>query len=388
MRKDWIGLDSDADLGQKVDWALATVTARENLLLIGPPGCAKTEIATQLFERLGLSPPRPESVPMTDAPESLAAFREWWRMREDRERQYPKYFWYLLSRFTQPEELFGPIEIRLLRQGYLTRVNFGLLTGAGVLGAFLDEVFKASSSILNSLLTLSQERRYFNWGSMQPADLAMLIGASNEMPGSFASGSITPGGGDEFSTLWAFLDRFAIRLHIPIASGVAPGLEDSNLACASKLAIRRDALRFLTGTGFEPRDASSARDWPVVNDLLLLGRACMQQMDPSLDDEWKIFAPGAIDDYEARVYRLAANLQKDGTRTEEQRITWTISPRKVKALFKVGLIHALVADDQFGMGGRKVQGPGDADLRVFTLIWDSLEQEGKLKDQVSASLRP
>ena len=129
-----------------------------------------------------------------------------------RELQARKYFHCLLSRLTEPEEPFGPVETFLLQRGLLVRVGFGLLARPGVRVAFLDEILKASSCFLNALLTLSQERRSFNWGAMEESGLPLLVGHTNELPGAFGSGRGVASARNAFQQLHAFLDRFPVRL--------------------------------------------------------------------------------------------------------------------------------------------------------------------------------
>src|SRR5207247_9685253 len=117
-------------------------------------GVAKTEIATQFFKFLGLQQAAKsydfaEFSPANGDP--FAQFTRWWDKREAQEKKLQKYFHLTLNRFTQPEELFGPIEIELLRGGVLVRVNFGFMTSPGVRAAFLDELFKASPSCLSTV---------------------------------------------------------------------------------------------------------------------------------------------------------------------------------------------------------------------------------------------
>src|SRR5437764_10164301 len=104
---------------------LISAVAGEHLLLVGPPGTAKSALV-RLFARL------------IDA----------------------RYFEYLLTRFTEPNELFGPVDIRAFREGTYTRRTEQMLPEAEIV--FLDEIFKSNSAILNSLLTLLAERRYNN----------------------------------------------------------------------------------------------------------------------------------------------------------------------------------------------------------------------------------
>jgi len=145
--------------------SLLGALAGENVLLLGPPGTAKSLVARRL----------------------AAVFRG------------SRYFQYLLTRFTSPDELFGPVSLRQLKDhDEFSRKIDGYLPTAQV--AFIDEIFKASSAILNSLLTIINERLYFNGGRVVPVPLLVLVAASNEVP-------------DE-EELVALYDRFAVRIDV------------------------------------------------------------------------------------------------------------------------------------------------------------------------------
>ncbi len=140
---------------------LIAVLAGEHAVLIGPPGTAKSALL-RTFSR------------MLDA----------------------AYFEYLLTRFTEPNEIFGPVDIAAFREGKYQRRTEGMLPQAEIV--FLDEVFKSNSAILNSLLTLLNERRYTAGGEVVRCPLLSAFGASNEVPS------------DE--TLTAIYDRFILRI--------------------------------------------------------------------------------------------------------------------------------------------------------------------------------
>jgi MoxR-like ATPase len=140
---------------------LIAVIAGEHAVLIGPPGTAKSALI-RTFSRL------------------LSA----------------RYFEYLLTRFTEPNEIFGPVDIAAFREGRYQRRTEGMLPEAEIV--FLDEVFKSNSAILNALLTLLNERRYTSGGQILKAPLLSVFGASNEVPT------------DE--TLGAIFDRFLLRI--------------------------------------------------------------------------------------------------------------------------------------------------------------------------------
>jgi MoxR-like ATPase len=144
-----------------IDGALVALLAGQHVLLIGPPGTAKSMLADELCRRL----------------------------------EGAQYFQWLLTKFTTPEELFGAVSLRALEADEYRRVTAQKLPEAHI--AFLDEVFKANSSILNSTLTLMNERHFHNGRAVEDVPLITLFGASNELP--------------EDDELQALYDRFLLR---------------------------------------------------------------------------------------------------------------------------------------------------------------------------------
>jgi MoxR-like ATPase len=147
--------------GDLIDGALVALLAGHHVLIVGPPGTAKSMLADELCRRLAGA----------------------------------RYFQWLLTRFTTPEELFGAVSLAGLEADDYRRVTTGKLPEAHI--SFLDEVFKASSSILNATLTLMNERLFHNGRSPVPVPLVSLFGASNELP--------------EDDELVALFDRFLLR---------------------------------------------------------------------------------------------------------------------------------------------------------------------------------
>ena len=144
-----------------VELLMLCAVAREHLLVIGPPGTAKSLAIRRATQVLG-----------------------------------GRLFEYMLGRFTEPPELFGPIDLNRLREGVLETRTEGMLPEADI--AFLDEVFAGSTAILNSLLTLLNERRFKRGHTSLVSPLRVCAGASNGLP--------------EQGELAAFADRFLVRV--------------------------------------------------------------------------------------------------------------------------------------------------------------------------------
>lgn len=145
-----------------LEGSLISLLTSNHLLLIGPPGTAKSLLANELCKRIS------------------GGF----------------YFQWLLTKFSTPEEIFGAISLKGLENDEYRRVIERKLPEAHVV--FLDEVFKANSSILNALLTVMNERIFHNGKEIIKIPLICLFGASNELP-------------SEEDDLDALYDRFLLR---------------------------------------------------------------------------------------------------------------------------------------------------------------------------------
>lgn len=142
--------------------ALAAV-AGEHVLIVGAPGTAKSEAVRRMAQATG-----------------------------------GNYFEYLLGRFTEPSEIFGPVDLRKLKEGIVETETSGMLPEAEI--AFLDEIFLGSTAILNTLLGILNERVYRRGHTRIKCPLRVCVGASNALP--------------EDESLAAFADRFLVRLFV------------------------------------------------------------------------------------------------------------------------------------------------------------------------------
>ncbi len=147
--------------------------AQEHLLVVGPPGTAKSAVVRRVAQSLG-----------------------------------GQYFEYLLGRFTEPSELFGPVNLSKLRDGKVETDIAGMLPEAEIV--FLDEVFLGSTAILNTLLGVLNERQFRRGHTRIRCPLRICVGAANGLP--------------EDEGLSAFADRFL--LHAFVESVPDAKLED------------------------------------------------------------------------------------------------------------------------------------------------------------------
>jgi MoxR-like ATPase len=153
-----------------LDMIAVCAIAHEHLLIVGPPGTAKSELVKQFALRCSAGAGKNGTIP---------------------------YFEYLLTRFTEPNEIFGPVDVQKFQAGQgHHRITTGHLPKAEI--AFLDEVFKSNSAILNSLLNILNERVFYNGDRVEPVPLLCAIGATNEIP--------------DDTTLAALYDRFLVRM--------------------------------------------------------------------------------------------------------------------------------------------------------------------------------
>lgn len=182
-----------------IDLLGVALIARENLFLLGPPGTAKSALVHELGRRI--------------------------------EGQT---FEYLLTRFTEPNEVFGPFDIGRLREGELVTNTRGMLPEAHLI--FLDELLNANSAILNSLLMVLNERVFRRGNERWELPTLMVVGASNHLP--------------EDEALQALFDRFLLRVH-------CGNVAEDRLSEVLEAGWRREATEQSGGGGLSVADIQS-----------------------------------------------------------------------------------------------------------------------------------
>ena len=146
-----------------IEMVALSAVAEEHVLVIGPPGTAKSEAVRRIARATG-----------------------------------GRYFEYLLGRFTEPSEIFGPVDLHKLKEGSVETDTLGMLPEAEI--TFLDEIFQGSTAILNTLLGILNERVFRRGHTSLRCPLRVCVGAANTLP--------------EDASLAAFADRFLVRCFV------------------------------------------------------------------------------------------------------------------------------------------------------------------------------
>ena len=278
---------------------LMTVSAiaGEHMVIVGPPGTAKSAMI-DMFAKL------------IDA----------------------KYFEYLLTRFTEPNELFGPVDISAFREGKYTRRIENMLPTAEIV--FLDEIFKSNSAILNSLLHVINERKFQNGPEVVAVPLISLYAASNEVPN------------DE--NLAAMFDRFLVRV-------LSDNLDSYHFHELMKKGIALE-LRKMTGRP-QPGALSSSAPAdlkPIISASDL--RAIQQNFD-----KFMVFPDEFLTKYKGLIFQI----RSEGI---------SVSDRRAVKLLKLFAASAVFD------GRTRVH---DGDFFVLRHIWNNLDQVELLEEIVN-----
>ena len=266
---------------------LVSAIAGEHMVIVGPPGTAKSAMVN-MFAKL------------VDA----------------------RYFEYLLTRFTEPNELFGPVDIAAFREGKYTRRIENMLPSAEIV--FLDEIFKSSSAILNSLLHVINERKFANGPNLIQVPLISLFAASNEVPNDDGLG--------------AMFDRFLLRV-------LSDNLDSYHFGELMQKGIALEVQR-MTGRGTELKPILSARELRTLQQSF---------------DRFMVFP----DDFLAKYKGLIFQIRSEGV---------TVSDRRAVKLLKLFAASAVFD------GRTRVH---DGDFFVLRHIWNNLDQVELLAEIVN-----
>ncbi len=276
---------------EEIRGLIVGLLSREHVLLLGPPGAAKSELAEELCSRI-----------------------LWDGGGGDR----VGYFRWLLSRTSTPEEIFGPVSLRALEEDSYRRKTKGKIPEARI--AFLDEVFECNSAVLNGLLSVLNERLFFNDGEPTTIPLEMVVAASNEPP-------------EEREELAALFDRFLLRYVVSYVKEDASfeamlgressGLRERTILSAPELLEAQEEARKVDASGTLPAVAAlrrelseagvSASDRRYAKSLKLLrANAYLEGREEVTDEDLLILAnvlwvePGQIRDVHKKVMVLAS----------------------------------------------------------------------------------
>ena len=295
------------DKQELIDLMLVTAVAGEPLLLVGPPGTAKSDLVLKFKDALGV--------------------------RDD------NYFEYMLTRFTEPSEIIGPIDINLLREGRYVRREQGKLPTARL--AFLDEIFKSNSAILNILLTIINERKFYQDGVPQPVQLAVLFAATNDVP--------------EQGELAALRDRFVLKAE-------SRSVQDDHFTELIDAGLQSEVYRNLNQKPW-------AEGHATLDDVLKAGRyltylfARRERVgrDDEHNDRQTFFPPEVFREFQ----RVVKTLVRD------DRIF--VSDRKLVKLYKLFRVRAWL------FGGGTV---GMDDLRLLAYLGETHSEIDLLREKV------
>ncbi len=297
-----------------IDLMVVAAVAQEPLLLVGPPGTAKSDLVLKFKDALGLA--------------------------DD------DYFEYMLTRFTEPSEVIGPIDINRLREGRYIRREQGKLPTARL--AFLDEIFKSNSAILNILLTIVNERKFYQDGVPQAVRLRVLFAATNEVP--------------EQGELAALKDRFVLKAE-------SLSVQDNHFEELIDAGVRGEAYKGLNQKPWAEGHCS-------LDDLLKANRYLTLQFARARangEDDGQGASADRAAFFPAEEFREFQRLIK--TLVREDRIF--VSDRKLVKLYKMLRIRAWLFSG--GVVGRD-------DLRLLAYLGETHQEMALLREKVPSLL--
>jgi MoxR-like ATPase len=343
------------DRREAIEMALACLLAHVNMVFLGPPGTAKSLVVRRLSYGLGL-----QSRPTTIGKLKQEMVRLLQTTEEEKRAAGAGgaaaargagsseavagavegtrgYYEVLLTRYSTSDEILGPANLQLMiRRAMFYRQTAGLLPEAEV--AFLDEIWKANSAILNALLSISNEKLFYNAGQPVRVPLCMIYGASNEVP--------------REEELWAMYDRFPIRV-------ICQPVDNSRelLKKAGEFAYRS----LFPTAGDSQGDGKAGVRRATVNHFRLLHRAL-----------YVVFGAESRPDGNSPFSRAFCDTF-DLLKREFQ-----ISDRSLHTLYRVALALALLRGH-----GR----PQPTELAVFKYCFYEQETSAALRDAVDGRIR-
>ena len=332
---------------------LIALLTRQHAVFLGPPGTAKSLLVTKLSGRISAS---------------------------GRNGQGLKTFVRLITKTTQPEELFGPVSIAALKTDEFKRVTKNMLPEAEL--AFLDEIFKGSSAILNTLLTIMNEGEFDNGTQRLPVPLISLFGASNEMPQ-----------GEDLNAMW---DRLVLRVIVDytsesgfarlIRTATAPAL-NTTMSHAELTALQQATAQIPIPPGtygaveqlrkdlLKKGVIVSDRRWKWAVSLLqgqalLEGRSAVEEDDLMILKEALWSAPEQRSDIGRLAARLANPLNAKAVEISDQ----------IESVFKA-------FNDTQAAAANKTEQMNSA-VETNVKFKDALEKLNRLKEQADSQGRP
>ncbi len=290
-----------------IDLMCVAAVAQEPLLIVGPPGTAKSDLVLKFKDAIGVK-------------------------EED-------YFEYMLTRFTEPSEIIGAIDIKELRDGRYIRRKEGKLPTATLV--FLDEIFKSNSAILNILLTIINEKKFYQEGKPEAVPLRVLFAATNEIP--------------EQGELAALKDRFVLKV-------MSRPVQDDHFQELIDAGLRGEAYKGLNQKPWAEGHAS-LDDFLKANRYLthLFSKVQPDVNGDEQNDRTRFFPADVFREYQRVVKTLI----------REDKIF--ISDRKLVKLYKLLRVRAWL----FG-GGTVTRD----DLRLLAYLGETIGEIERLREKV------
>jgi MoxR-like ATPase len=264
----------------EIEISMAALLSRHHVVLVGPPGTGKSMLTRDITKAF------------TGA----------------------EYYEHLMTKFTSPDELFGPVSIEGIKAGRYERILDH--TAATCHIAFLDEVFKANSAILNSALGLMNERQYKNGTEILQVPLISLFGASNELP--------------EGEELWALFDRFLFRKRVDYIMDPAKFMK--MIAAPERVEIPSMRLSDLDAAQKEVREVQAT---DATLDSIYAIRSDLQQEGVVVSDRRYRQSVTAL---QALAWQAGRDVILDDDFRVLQHIYWT-NPQDVKKVARTVLRH-------------------------------------------------